>query len=273
MSRRQKDWIGLAIRIAIGLVFVVPLFFTFSYSLRPDSELVNKSSSLLPEVWTLGHYEWVFHYVPVGRYMLNSIVMCALVILSKMITASLAAYAFAFYEFKGSKLLFLFVTTATMIPGEVILISNFLTVSQLNLRDTYAGLVAPFLVGTMSIFMMRQYYMSLPHAFRDAAKLDGCSNMGFLWRIAVPLSIPTLASLAIYEFINIYNLYLWPLMISKSQNMYTIQIGMSMLVGQESDEIGNVLAGAVICMVPSLFIFLVGQKRLMAGMVSGGIKG
>ena len=273
MTHRQREIGAFIIRFLIGLIFIVPLFFTFSYSLRPDSELVNKSQSLLPEMWTLEHYEWVFKYVPVFRYMANSLIMCAIVICSKLITASLASYAFAFYQFKGSKFLFLIVTSATIIPGEVTLISNFLTVSQAGLRDTYIGLVAPFLVGTMSIFMMRQFYMSLDHGYREAAKIDGCGNFGFLFRIAIPLSVPTMASVAIYEFINIYNLYMWPLMISKSQEMYTIQVGMSMLVGQESDEPGNILAGAILCMIPATILFVIGQKRLISGMVAGGMKG
>ncbi|NLJ65445.1 MAG: carbohydrate ABC transporter permease [Christensenellaceae bacterium] len=271
--KRRKEWLGFSWRIMIGLLLLVPMFFTFSYSLRSDVELLNKSSSLLPEVWTLEHYEWVFKYVPVFRYMLNSLICCVVVIISQMIFASMAAYAFAFFEFKGSKLIFALILMTTMIPGDVTIISNFLTISSAGLRDTYAGLVLPFLVSAMSIFMMRQFYLSLSEDFRDAATLDGCTDMGFFFRIAVPLSVPSLASLAIYEFIIIFNQYLWPLLVSKSDSMYTIQIGMSMLIGQETDEIGNVLAGAIVCMVPTCFVFAIGQKYLIAGMVSGGIKG
>ena len=273
MSTRQREFFGFFIRFALGLIFIIPLFFTISYSLRPDVELLNKSASFLPETWTLGHYRWVFQYVPIFRYMLNSLICCALVILSKMIFASMAAYAFAFFEFAGSKLLITVILTAVKIPGEVTIISNFLTISDLGLRDSYAGFVLPFLVSSMSIFMMRQFYMSLPKDFRDASTLDGCGDMGFFVRIAVPLSVPSMASLAIYEFIGIFNQYLWPLLIAKSDSMYTIQIGMSMLVGQETDEVGRVLAGAILCMIPACGVFILGQKYLISGMVSGGIKG
>lgn len=273
MSRRQYEWLGFSFRFFLGLAFIIPLFFTFSYSLRPDVELLNKSKALLPETWSLEHYRWVFRYVPVFRYMFNSLICCGIVIASKLVFASMAAFAFAFFDFVGSKLIFTMILVAVMIPGDVTIVSNFLTISDLGLRDTYAGFVFPFLVSSMSIFMMRQFYMSIPKDFRAAATLDGCGDMGFFWRIAVPLSVPSMAALAIYEFIGIFNQYLWPLLVARSDSMYTIQIGMSMLVGQETDEVGRILAGALICMVPTAFIFILGQKYLIAGMVSGGIKG
>ena len=131
----------------------------------------------------------------------------------------------------------------------------------------------PFLVSGMGIFMMRQFYSSLPKDFKEAATLDGCSTLGFFYRIAVPLSMPSIAALAIYEFVIIYNQYLWPLLISNSQKMYTVQIGMAMLKGAETDHLGVILAGAIICILPVVLVFSLGQKYIIRGMVAGGIKG
>ena len=120
---------------------------------------------------------------------------------------------------------------------------------------------------------MRQFYLSIPSEFKEAATIDGCGDIGFFARIAVPLSVPSIISLAIYEFIMIYNQYFWPLLVNTKDSMYTIQIGMSMLVGHESDEVGRVLAGAIICIIPSTTIFVIGQKYLVQGMTAGAIKG
>ncbi|MDL2230137.1 ABC transporter permease subunit, partial [Treponema sp. OttesenSCG-928-L16] len=158
----------------LGFVILIPILVSLSYSLRPDTEIMNMSMSLLPERWTLEHYRWLFRYIPMTRYIINSFICCAIVIVCQTVCASLAAYAFAFFEFPFKKALFTAVLVTTMIPGDVIIITNFLNIQRWNLTDTYLGLVFPFLISGISIFMMRQFYLSLPKELKEAATIDGC---------------------------------------------------------------------------------------------------
>ena len=125
----------------------------------------------------------------------------------------------------------------------------------------------------MGIFLLRQFYLTLPRELKEAADIDGCSNMGFFFRIALPLSVPSLASLAIYEFIHIYNRYFWPLLVTNRDQMRTVQIGMAMLQEGESGKTTHILAGAALCIVPAVIVFIIGQKYLVKGMTSGAVKG
>lgn len=260
-------------RLLIGILVVSPILLGISYSLRTDGEIMTAILTLFPKKVTAENYEYVFRYIPIGRYMVNSFINCAIVIAGQIIFCSLTAFVFVFYEFKGKTLFFNLILVTMMIPGDVTLIANYLKMQDWGLTDRYAGMTLPFLISGMGIFMMRQFFLSLPKDFKEAATLDGCSTLGFYFRIALPLSLPSLVSLALYEFVIIYNQYLWPLLIANSQDMYTIQIGMAMLKGAEVDHLGVILAGAIICIVPVGIVFTLGQKYIVRGMVAGGIKG
>lgn len=275
ITRKKIGTVGSYLfRLLVGVVILSPLLLGISYSFRSDAEIMLTSGvTLFPRDWTLENYKWVFDYVDVGKYVFNSILHCTIMIGAHMIFCSLAAYSFATFEFKGKRLLFNALLFSMMIPGEVTLIANFLQVQKWGLTNTTLGMVITGLVSSMGIFQLRQFYLSLSKDFKEAATLDGCSHMGYWLRIALPLSVPSLASLAIYEFVSIYNRYMWPLLIAQEENMYTIQIGMSMLRSAEGDNIGVVLAGAVVCILPVAVVFIVGQKYIVRGMVSGGVKG
>lgn len=273
VKRKMERVLAVAVRILIGLLVISPILLGLSYSLRTDGEIMTSTLTLFPAKLTLENYEYVLKYIPIGRYMLNSFICCAIIIAAQVIFCSLTAFAFVFYEFKGKKFFFNLILVTMMIPGDVTLVANYLKIQNWGLTNTFAGMTLPFLVSGMGIFMMRQFYSSLPKDFKEAAILDGCSTLGFFYRIAVPLSMPSIAALAIYEFVIIYNQYLWPLLISNSQRMYTVQIGMAMLKGAETDHLGVILAGAIICILPVVLVFSLGQKYIIRGMVAGGIKG
>ena len=160
-----------------------------------------------------------------------------------------------------------------MIPGDVVIITNYIQMQHWHLTDTHLGMALPYLVGGMGIFLMRQFYLTLPRELKEASELDGCSDMGFFFRIALPLSVPSLSSLAIYEFIMIYNRYFWPLLVTNSDKMRTVQIGMAMLQAGESGKVSHILAGASLCILPAVAIFIIGQRYLIKGMTAGSIKG
>ncbi len=266
--------IGFAVRFLIALLFLSPFFLSVSYSFRTDTEIMmTKGVTLFPRHAVWENYAWVFNHVAIFTYLKNSILHYVLIMGAQIILCSMTAYAFAMFEFRGKKILFNLILFSMMIPGEVTLITNFLQVQSWGLANTYLGMVITALISSLGIFTLRQFYMSLPKDFKEAATLDGCGDIGFWLRIALPLSVPTIASMAIYEFVTIYNRYMWPLLMANKESMYTIQIGMDMLKGAESDNLGVILAGAVICIVPVVTVFVIGQKYIIKGMVSGGVKG
>ena len=270
----RKNLIGFIIKFLIALLFLSPFFLSISYSFRTDTEIMmTKGVTLFPRNAVIENYIWVFRHVAIFTYLKNSLLHYILIMGAQIILCSMTAYAFAMFEFRGKKILFNLILFSMMIPGEVTLITNFLQVQSWGLANTYLGMVITALISSLGIFTLRQFYMSLPKDFKEAATLDGCGDIGFWLRIALPLSVPTIASMAIYEFVTIYNRYMWPLLMANKESMYTIQIGMDMLKGAESDNLGVILAGATICIVPVVTVFVIGQKYIIKGMVSGGVKG
>jgi sn-glycerol 3-phosphate transport system permease protein len=205
--------------------------------------------------------------------MANSIIVCAIIIAGQIITCSFAAYAFSFYRFRGSRVIFMIVLATMMIPVDAIIIANYLTISRFRLNDSYLGLVAPYLTSAMGIFLMRQFFLTIPRELHEAAVIDGCRDLRFLLKIVLPISQPAIASLGVYIFIQTYNQFLWPLLVTNSNRMRTVQIGMSILKEAEAVDYGIVLAGAVLILIPSVLVFIIGQEYLVKGMTAGAVKG
>ncbi len=274
---RRKDWLGVLgfiAKLILGLLFISPLLVGLVFSFVP-SRLLNNLPDLETVLGnlTLENYKWIMGYIPIFRFLGNSFVVCAVIIVVQVILSSFAAYAFSFFRFRGSKILFQIILIAMMIPAEVTVIANYLTIQSMNLVNTYAGLCAISLLSGTSIFMMRQSYMQIPRELKEASLVDGCSDMRFLFRIAMPLTVPAIASLAIFLFISAYNMYFWPMLVAQNTDKQTIQIGMAMLVGTENVEYGHVLAGAMLSIVIPVAAFIIGQDYLIKGMTSGAVKG
>ena len=198
MTRKTKRLLGFLLRIALGVCFVFPLLIGLAFSFLPNEILdgIPTANDFL-EYFTLENYQWVFKNIPVLRYVTNSLVMCVVVIVAQVIISSLAAYAFSFFKFKGKDFLFQLILIAMMIPGQVVTIANFITIQGADLLNSYIGLCLPYMIGGTAIFMMRQYYLTIPKELKEASMIDGCSDMRFLFQIAVPLSVPTIAALGI----------------------------------------------------------------------------
>lgn len=273
LKRTTKEYAGLTIKVLIGLLFISPLIICLLFSFQPNDEVGSAPLHLFTSNPTLENYIYVLTTIPMGRFLFNTLAMCVVCIGSQLVLASLAAYALVFFNFRGKKLLFGLILMSMMIPGDVVVITNYITVQQLRLVDTFRGLVITGLCGGGSIFMMRQYYMTLPKELKEAATIDGCGDMRFLLEIAVPLSVPTCAALAINAFIHTYNAYFWPLLVTTNNTWRTIQVGMADLMGGELISYGHVLAGAVVCMLPSVFAFIYGQDYILKGMTTGSLKG
>ena len=238
----------IALNIVVALIVLLPLLYSISIAFMPSSELFTLDLNILPKHPTLENFR-------------------------QIISCSLAAFSFSFLDFKGKNVLFMLVMATMMIPGEATIISNYLTVSSWNWLDSYQVLIVPYLTSAMGIFLFRQFYLTFPISLYESAKIDGCSNLRFIWQILMPLTKSAMGAMAVYTFINAWNMYMWPLLVTGSDKMRTVQIGIGMLDSVDSQSITLMIAGVVLIILPSISIFIAGQKQLIRGMFSGAVKG
>lgn len=275
-KRKPKDSLlynGMGfINLVVGLVIIFPLIYALFSSFKTASDMSTYPPKLFPAVWTTENYISVFDLTPIFRYMLNSAVMSVAGTLMRLITASLAAFSFAFYEFRGKKLLFFLILGTMMIPGEAVLVANYINVSRAGMMDTYLGMTIVYAVSASGIFIIRQHMRTLPTALHDAALIDGCSDLRFLLSIVLPCSTPVLYTVGISSIVNLWNAYLWPLMITNKQTMRTVQVGITMLSDTDNPAYHTEMAGTCFILVPSILVFLLFQRKIVSGITTGAVK-
>ena len=271
-NRTQKT-VLVTLNTFMAIFMMLPLLYAISVALMPSNELNSMAMNLVPSHPTLENVKNALSQVSLGKFILNSFIVAGCITAGQIITCSLAAFSFSFLEFKGKNLLFMLVMATMMVPGEATIISNYLTVSQMGLLNTYTVLIIPSLTSAMGIFLFRQFYMSFPISLYESAKMDGCSNLRFIFQILIPLTKSAIGAMAVYTFINAWNMYMWPLLVTGSSTYRTVQIGIGMLDSVDSQSITLMIAGVVMIIVPSISIFIIGQKQLIRGMFSGAVKG
>lgn len=259
--------------IIAAVMVLYPLAYTFLTSLMTPEESSAYPPKLFPSGLYLGTFKDVLELVPLGAFILNSFITSFAIMAGQVLTASMAAYAFVYVAFRGRALLFAIFLSTMMIPWEVTIIPNYLTVKSWEWLDRYPGLIVPFIASAFGIFLLRQFFLQLPRELFEAAKIDGCGHVRHYLRIVLPLSRPALASLAVYAFLNAWNMYLWPLLVTSSDKMRTVQIGISMLQFEEMTSWNLVLAGVSLVLLPSLILLILGLKQLVGGLTAGAIKG
>jgi sn-glycerol 3-phosphate transport system permease protein len=273
MKIRISAALAFALKLLAGLLIVSPLLLGASYSFMSLSEMSSIPPHLIPRSPVIHNYRRVFAAFPLFRFMANSFIACAIIICAQFFTCSLGAYAFAFHRFKEERFIFFLILSTFMIPADAIIVANFLTITRMRLGDSYTGLVIPYLSGAMGIFLMRQFFLTIPRELQEAATIDGCRDLRFLFSVVLPVSKPALASLGVYTFINVYNQYLWPLLVTNTDRMRTVQVGIGFLKAEEAVDYGIVLAGAVLVLIPAVIVFIAGQRFLVSGMTEGAVKG
>jgi multiple sugar transport system permease protein len=257
-----------------AVVVMMPYVWMISTSLKDKRELFTYPPTWIPHVFRLQNYVDAWNAAPFGRYFLNSLFVAVAVTIGQLITCSLAAFAFARMNFKGKNFMFALFLSTTMISTQVTLVPSYLVLKNLDWLDTYKGLIVPFLASAFGVFMLRQQFMTLPRDLEDAAKLDGCGRLRFLWEIALPLSKPVLASQALFAFMGNWNSYLWPLIVTTSKNMRTLQIGLRYFVSQEGGtQWGLFMAATVFVSLPVVIFYFIVQKSFVEGIAATGLKG
>ncbi len=261
------------ILIAAAIVVIFPLWSAVNISLLNDAEVATYPPRLTPSGLRLENFVRALQQAPLLRYLFNSVVQSSLVMIGQLVTASLAAYAFAFIDFKGRNFFFLLFLSTMMIPWEATIIPNYLTIKALNWTDTFQGLAVPFMATGFGTFLLRQFFLTIPKELRDAATMDGCGSFRFLLTIIIPLARPALGTLAVYSFLQTYNQYLWPLLITNNKTMRTVQIGIALLQDEERFMFNIVMAGVVFILLPTFMLFIVSNRQLIRGLTAGAVKG
>lgn len=273
--RKESLDTGKIIRLILNVIVVIfvlfPIIYAFVMSVKPSHELYDKT--FFTDNPTLQNYKDVFKIAPIEGYIINSLIVSVIITAFQMVTAILAAFALHFLHFKQKGLLFAIIMATTMIPGETTIISNFLMISGWGFQDSFFGLVAPYLTSAMGIFLFRQAFKTFPMEIYEASKIDGASDIGFIFRILIPLSKPTIGALAVQSFLGAWNMYMWPLLITGADSYRTVQIGISMLNSADAQSMLLMIAGVVVCMIPSLIIFMFAQKNMVKGLTQGAVKG
>ncbi|MCD8008274.1 MAG: carbohydrate ABC transporter permease [Clostridiales bacterium] len=270
-KKRLTNGLLIAGNLVLAAFLLFPVFYCLSMSLMTNQEIY--AQKIFSFSFNIENYAKALKMAPLFRYILNTVIVAGVSVLLQMVTGTLAAFAFSMLRFRGRNVLLLLFLATMMIPGQAIIIANYLTVSSWNMANTYTALILPYACTAFAVFNLRQGFLSLPKELHEAAMIDGCTNFRYFYSIALPLLKPSLGALGIYEFLQVWNNYLWPLLITSKTEMRTVQIGLSMLQDGEAAQYGPVMAGAMLVLIPSIIVFLVGQKQMVAGLTSGAVKG
>jgi len=260
--------------IALSVIFAFPLIWMISTSFKPSGEIFDAGINLVPRHPTLDNYRFAFTAYPLFRNFINSVFIATTTTAVGLFISSLAGFAFAKLEFPGQRWLFLVMLGTLMVPGLVGVLPAFVIISKLGWVDTYQAVIVPGIASAFGIFFMRQYIQSIPNDLLDAARIDGCHDFGIYWRIIVPLIRPALATLSITGFMGSWNSFLWPLMVLRSDTMYTIVLAVASLPSSQfNTPYGPIMAGTVIAVAPLIVLFLAFQRQFVAGVMRAGVKG
>ncbi|RAI12387.1 MAG: hypothetical protein DKM23_02490 [Candidatus Melainabacteria bacterium] len=266
--------LGYLSLIIISLSMLFPFFAMLNLSLTPSNEIFNSSGVFFHTNLTLENFRHVFKELPITRYFANSMIVALLTTLGQVIISALAGYAFARLNFKYKNFWFFVILVTMMVPPQVNIIPLFFLMRELHLVNTFPALILPGLFGGFGVFLMRQYFLSLPKDLEEAAKIDGCNIFQTFFKIGLPLALPAVVTLTIFTFVTTWNSFMWPLIITNSESMRTLPVGLAIFKGnfREITMWGDLLACSVICTIPVIAIFFLGKKYFLSDLLSGAIK-
>jgi multiple sugar transport system permease protein len=272
----------LSFRLRRGLLYLVlgigsllmlfPFYWAISNSLKLDQFIYANPPQWWPIPITLKHYLDAFTQIHILRFFANSVIVSSTITLGNVFFDTLAAYAFAKLKFPGRDAIMFILLMALMVPLQVNLIPVYRIMASLKWLDTYLALIIPSLTSITGIFLMRQFMQTIPDEILDSARIDGCSEFGVFWRIMFPLSLPGIATLVIIVFMDSWNNFLWPRLVTSSNAMFTLPVGLTQLQQRYTSNVGTIMAGTVLTMMPLILVFLVMQRQFIEGLTAGAVK-
>jgi multiple sugar transport system permease protein len=269
---RTPAWLYAVMAAGLFLV-VVPFLWMLVSSFKPEAEVRAVPPTWWPETITLDNYDRLFTQLDFPTYFMNSVIVALAVTVGNMVFCSMLGYALAKLDFPGKRLLFVIVLGTLMVPGVVTFVPLFVLTTKMGLSNTLTGMILPFLAGPFGVFLMRQYFQTLPDELIHAARIDGAGELRIFTSVMLPLCGPALATLGILTFLASWNNFLWPLVVAQTEDKYTLPVALALYaVGQNATQYGLLLAGSVVVVVPVLAMFLFLQCHIMQGIAMTGIK-
>lgn len=272
-KKKSLDTIVYIILIIGALTMLLPFFWMISTSVKTPGEALAMPPVWIPDVLQVENYTRALAAAPFGRYFLNSVIVTAVSTLGELFTTILAAYAFARFKFYGKNVLFVLLISTMMVPGELLIIPNFVTLSNWGLINTYSSLFLPYLASIFSIYILKEAFEAVPDEIYFAAKVDGCSDWRYLWTVMVPLAKSSIVSIAILAIIGSWNSFIWPLIVTTEQSMRVLPVGLQAFTTEAGTQYELLMAASTIVVVPMIIIYIFLQKYIIEGLATGGSKG
>lgn len=274
-----RSWIADSLRLALlalcAALVLLPYLWMFAVSLKPRSEVFSDALSLWPNTWYAAeNYGRVLREIPIGRYLLNGVLVCALILAFQLAFALPAGYALAKLRFKGRETLFAFVMLGLLVPAHVPAIPLYVAFANAGMLNTYTALAAPFAISVFAIFLFRQFFRALPDDLIAAARIDGMGEASIVWRVALPNAWPAATAFGIFSVVAHWSDLFWPLIVVTKGDLYTPALGVLYFRAEEAgDDYGALMATATLVTVPLVAAFLVAQRRFIEGITMTGLKG
>ncbi len=271
--RRKKQIVSIVLITLVTILFLIPLAYMISTSLKPKAEVLQNTTALFGSYFAVENYVRAWNAFPFGRYLFNSIFVGVATTAVTVVTSAMAAYAFARLKFRGRDKLFFAYLATLMVPLQVTIIPLYMILRMLGWHNSYAALIIPPSFTAFGVFMLRQFFLSIPVEIEEAAKIDGCSRFGIFTRIILPMSKPGLASLAIFTFVNSWKSFFWPLIVTSTDAYKTLPLGLYMFSGQYGTDWSALMAATTISILPGIVFYVVFQKGLVQGIALTGMGG
>lgn len=266
-------WASYILLSTVSIVMIFPFIWMVFTAFKGNQEVYVYPPTFFPQEFHWENFSHVLETVPFVRFYFNSLLVTILITVSQVVTSALAAYAFARLEFFGKNFLFILYLATLVIPNQVTMLPLFLLVSRLGWIDTYQALVVPFLANAFAVFFLRQFFAGLPRELEDAARVDGAGRLRILIQIILPLARPALATITLFIFLAEWDSYLWPLIVTNSQAMRTLPIGLRFFVEESGAQLNYMMAGALMAIIPIMLLFFVAQRQFIEGIAMTGTKG
>lgn len=271
--RTTRAVIRYAVLVVLAIVMVYPFAWMLATSLKTLPESTRSGLRLLPESPRWENYREALSAAPFGRYFVNTFLVAGATTAAVVLTSLFAGYAFARIEFRGRGILFGAVLATMMIPFEAALIPNFITITRLDWYNSYAALIVPWCANAFSIFLVRQACLTIPRDYLEAARIDGCGHVRFVFAVAAPMIRATLAAVALFAFLASYNSLLWPLVVTGDDSMRVVQVGLTVFAIGEGVRTNLLMCAAAVVMLPTVVLYFFAQRLFVQGAVNTGIKG
>ncbi len=272
-TRRLRLTVRYLVLILAAAIVLFPIYITVVDALLSPQQVVTRPPTLFPTSPHWGTFATAFKQGDLGIYLRNSAIVTLAITAAELLTSVLAAYAFVFLRFPGRTILFVASLATLMVPFEATLLPNYQTIQKFGLFNTYPALVLPFIASGVGIFLFRQAFLGFPSEIHDAARLDGCGHVKFLFRMVAPINRPVLAAFSLFAFLTSWNQYLWPLVVTQTNSVRTVQIGLRQLSLTNFNQLDVVFAGTILAALPIGVLLFVFQRQLVSGLTAGAVKG